>query len=482
MTGSTNVLKSISWLTVGPLLRLLIGIPLAGFTAHYLGLVGYGEFSLALSLSVMFSALANLGLNDVLVREVAQRPEQSESLWTSVVAFKVALLAGYVALVAAIAWLLGYSSTLLWLVVLLSAMQGSLSLDNSARAVFLGQQRTRVLGMLDVAKVLVDTACTMSVLLLGYGTVMLAGVRFATAVGMIPVTLVVLMRYLHVHVRVPRVQPALSLLPSGLRFASATVIQSIYDRLGIVLVGHLLGAQAVALVSTATVFTEKLYWFLPSVQNAIFPFFSNLHVMARDRLDSAFARAFRYQVIIAVGCGLGMSLLGPWIISVIFPSKFWVAGTIVMIFGWVCVPRLIGNLLTTVLQSLGKEREVSRIVAAQCGLFLCTIMIFLHLWGLNGFAWAYLIAETTAGTLQAWVLTRMGILTDESLVSLFMTLGSGLAVFSLTAFLPPISDNLFGLLGLLTCYPLLLIVTRRISGEDMRYLHKLWAPEKPLTA
>src|SRR3954464_7713398 len=150
MTGPTNVHKSISWLAVGPLLRLLIGIPLTGFTAHYLGLVGYGEFSLALSLSVMFSALANLGLNDVLVREVAQRPGDTESLWTSVVAFKVALLASYIALVAVVAWLLGYSSTLFRMVLLLSAMQGSLSLDNSARAVFLGQQHTRILGILDV--------------------------------------------------------------------------------------------------------------------------------------------------------------------------------------------------------------------------------------------------------------------------------------------------------------------------------------------
>src|SRR5262247_460331 len=114
MVLRTNVLKSISWLTLGPLLRLLIGIPLTGFTAHHLGLAGYGEFTLAFSFSVMFSSLANLGLNDVLVRTVAQRPEESQSLWASVVACKVALLLVYVAVVTAVAWALGYSSTLLW--------------------------------------------------------------------------------------------------------------------------------------------------------------------------------------------------------------------------------------------------------------------------------------------------------------------------------------------------------------------------------
>jgi O-antigen/teichoic acid export membrane protein len=360
-------------------------------------------------------------------------------------------------------------------------MQGSFSLDNSARAVFLGQQHTRVLGMMDVAKVLVETALAVTVLFLGYGAVMLAGVRFATAICTIPVTLVVLSRCFQVRFRLPQLQLALSLLPAGLRFAAVTVIQSVYDRLGVVLLGRLIGAEAVALVSTAMVFTDKLYVFLPSVQSAIFPFFSNLHAVARDRLDAAFTRALRYQAVVAVGCGLGISLLGPWVIRMLFPAKFWEAGSIVAVLGWVCALRLIASFFITVLQSLGKERQVSWIATAQCSLYLCTIVLFIHLWGLTGFAWAYLIAETTAVMLQASVLIHTGILTQSNLSSLLTVLGSGLAILCLTLFLPEGHDNLFGVLSLLMCYPLLLIVTRRISVEDVRYLHGLWANGKPLT-
>ncbi|HKA55017.1 MAG TPA: hypothetical protein VKJ47_15290, partial [Candidatus Binatia bacterium] len=109
-------------------------------------------------------------------------------------------------------------------------------------------------------------------------------------------------------------------------------------------------------------------------------------------------------------------------------------------------------------------------------------VLFIHLWGLAGFAWAYLIAEALTVILQAIVLAHTGILTGDHLRSLCMTLGSGLAIFALAAFLPEVSDNLFGLLGLLSGYPLLLIATRRISGEDMRYLLGLWTDEKPVTA
>jgi O-antigen/teichoic acid export membrane protein len=254
-----------------------------------------------------------------------------------------------------------------------------------------------------------------------------------------------------------------------------------YDRAGFVLMGHLLGAQAVALMGTATVLTDKLYWFIPSVQSAIFPIFSSLHIAARERVASAFTRALRYQVVLAVGCGLGLSLLGPWVIRLIFPSKFWVAGTIVTVLGWVCVPRLIGSFFVTILQSLGKERQASRIVIVQCCLYLGSTLLFIHLWGLSGFAWAYLTAETGAVALQASVLVHVGVLTESNIVSLLLTLGTGLALFATASFLPGGQDNLFGVLLLLLCYPLLLVLTRRISSEDFHYLQGLWANRKPVT-
>jgi O-antigen/teichoic acid export membrane protein len=252
--------------------------------------------------------------------------------------------------------------------------------------------------------------------------------------------------------------------------------------MGIVLLGHFLGTQAVALVGIATILTEKIFWFIPSMQNAVLPVFSNLQVTARERIGATFTRALRYQAVLAVGCGLGVSLLGPWVIRLIFPDQFWSAGAVVTILGWICVPRLIASLFVTVLQSLGKERQVSWIATAQCGLYLCTVMLFVQLWGLSGFAWAYLTAETTAFTLQASLLAHAGVLTEESLWSLFTALGSGLAVFWATLFLPGGHDNLLGVLGLCACYPLLLVVTRGISGEDVRYLHGLWTNGKPSTA
>lgn len=482
MYGRGNVLKNLSWLTLGPLLRLGIGIPLAGFTAAHLGLDGYGAFTLAFSFAVMFGVLANLGINDVLVRAVAQHPEQAQLLWSSAFAFKLLLLAGYVAFVTVLAWLLGYSPELLWLVFLLSAMQGSISLDNSTRAVFIGREQARVSGLADIVKVLLETVSTVGILLLGYGAVALAGVRLATALIMVLFTLSILARRLRVRFHAPRFSPVRSLLPAGLRFASVSVIQSLYDRLGIILLGHFIGAQAVALFGAAAVFTDKITWFLPSVQGAIFPVFSRLHASAHERVNSAFSRALRYQTVLAVGCGLGVSVLGPWAIRLIFPEKFWPAGAIVVVLGWVCTTRSLNSFFVTILQSLGKERQASWIAAAQCALCLGSTVVFLWYWGLAGFPWAYILAETTAVALQVAVLKHAGVFSEENVGALLMTLADGLLVFGAVFLLPGGKDNLALTLALLLCYPLLLVMTRRISREDVRYLQGLWTSKEPVTA
>jgi hypothetical protein len=104
------------------------------------------------------------------------------------------------------------------------------------------------------------------------------------------------------------------------------------------------------------------------------------------------------------------------------------------------------------------------------------------LWGIFGFAWAYLVAETTALLLQGALLYRLGILSEEGLLPLLCILGSGLALFFAAAWIPGGRNNFWGVFSLMACYPLLIVVSRSVSGEDVRYLQGLWVNDRPSTA
>ena len=49
------------------------------YTARYLGAEGYGILSLALSITGIFGILADLGLNTLMVREVARNKELADT-------------------------------------------------------------------------------------------------------------------------------------------------------------------------------------------------------------------------------------------------------------------------------------------------------------------------------------------------------------------------------------------------------------------
>jgi PST family polysaccharide transporter len=482
VSASVRVLKNLGWLLIGPVFRLAIGIPLAGFTAHHLGLKSYGELNLALSLVVLLGVLANLGLNEVLTRTVAQRPEEAQALWMSVLTFKAGPLSVYMVVLVGVGWLLGYSEDILWMVLLLGVAQWVMSLDNASRAVFAGRQQMGVLGGADFAKVVIESVLWFSVLALGYGAVMLAGVRVVIAVfGFVWVT-VMLSKRLQIRLAWPRWRRATTMLPAGCRFATTSALLSIYERIGIVLLVHLVGPQAVALVSTATTLTEKVFWFVPSVQGAIFPFFSRLHVTEQDRFRSAFARVLRYQVVIAVGCGLGAGLLGPWVIRFVFPKEFWTAGMVVEVLGWTCVPKLVSSLFVTVLQSLSRERQVSWVSAIQCIVYIIATFLCVSAWGVLGFAWAYLVAESVGVGLYGGCLWRTGAFAESDVGVLASILSCGVALFFATALFPGGRENFLVVIGVLLCFPALLVISRGVSREDMRYLQGLWMSRRPSVA
>ena len=172
-----RVLNNILWLGIEPALRLAIAIPLAGFVAHHLGLVGYGELNFALSYAIMFGVVANFGLTEVLLRTVARHPPELARLWWSTLALKGLLLIAYLVVLLSTALVMGYPRRIVILILLLGIYQGARSLDNTARGVFAGKQRMDAVGSLNTGKTIAEVLATVAVLLLGADALGLAGTR-----------------------------------------------------------------------------------------------------------------------------------------------------------------------------------------------------------------------------------------------------------------------------------------------------------------
>ncbi len=72
------ILKNSGWLLFDKLNRAVLGLLIGAWVARYLGPTQYGEFTLVLTYITMFQVISNLGLDGIVVREIARHANKHE--------------------------------------------------------------------------------------------------------------------------------------------------------------------------------------------------------------------------------------------------------------------------------------------------------------------------------------------------------------------------------------------------------------------
>lgn len=108
------------WLLLDKLIRLVLALTVGAWVARHLGPHAFGELAYAITFIALFQGIANLGLDGIVVRDLARNPsEAAEILGTT---FRLRLLAGLLCWLVAIAliWILrpGDSSALLLIAII----------------------------------------------------------------------------------------------------------------------------------------------------------------------------------------------------------------------------------------------------------------------------------------------------------------------------------------------------------------------------
>jgi O-antigen/teichoic acid export membrane protein len=102
--GFQRIARATGWHMVGHVARLITGLLVGIYVARYLGPEAYGVLNYAISFALLFSALARLGLGDIIVRELVAHPDREAETLGSAFALQVASGTLALGLAAAAAW------------------------------------------------------------------------------------------------------------------------------------------------------------------------------------------------------------------------------------------------------------------------------------------------------------------------------------------------------------------------------------------
>jgi PST family polysaccharide transporter len=339
--GRYNLQKLIGntgWLFADRILRMAVGLVVGVWTARFLGPDQYGLFNFASAFVVLFSILATLGLDGVVVRELVQTPErENEVLGT---AFLLKLAGGILTLVIAIAainLLRPGDSVVHWLVAAIASGRIFQSLDTID---FWFQARVESRFVVYARSCAFLLVSVIQILLIIENAPLIAfasAVSLEMALGAFGLVLVYRSNGQRLSWWTLNVHRITRILKDAWPLALAGMAIMIYMRIDQVMLGQMMGNQAVGVYSAAVRISEAWYFIPLSIVASVTPSLIEAKKVSFNLYYERLARLFRLMVSIALAIAIPITFVSDYVARALYGNRYQGVGPILAIHIWAAV-------------------------------------------------------------------------------------------------------------------------------------------------
>lgn len=389
--GFKKYLVNTGWMFLGhstSIISIFINI----WIARSFGPSNYGYFSYIFAYVGIFSFIANLGVNDILIRELVDKPEQKNKLLGT--AFRILSYGGIFAFLASSisvffletnplirALIILYSSIFIWspINVVVAYFQATIQAKKNAQAQIVGMILTSLLKVF--------------LLLTNQGIIWLT---LAFVLDYVITSILYLMNYIHSGLKFQGWeydrQVAKKLLRSSVFLMLSAAASYVLLKIDQVMIKFFLDETAVGLYSVAVKLSE-IWYFIPAITCAsLFPAIINSKknnpVQYRNRLYKLYMFLGLSGFLIAIP----ITILAPQIITILFGSAYIESVNILKIYVWSGIGLFI---MTGINRYFMAENQLKSIFIYSLISVIMNIVLNLILIpriGLLGAAWATLVS------------------------------------------------------------------------------------------
>ncbi len=375
----------------------LVGLVITASLTRHLGVVGYGQYALVFVYLYFASVLATLGIDVILLRELALEEREDETatsrLVSSAVLLKLGLALAAIALMAAFLFGLKSYPAPLALAIMVSTTSLLVGAFDSVGVVF--RVRLRM-----------EYAVLSSWVAQGIHLLLVLGLVLARA----PLLPFVLAYCVAIAARVlcqwqlsrafVRVRFAYDpatvrrLLRESLPMGLGSGLWIVYHSLDNLLLESMRGIAAVALYSVAYKFVDLAISTSGMVMASLYPLLSQRVAGSRDELARLYQKAFDYVAILGAAFAVAVFVAAPLVVPVLFGPRFAASTVTVQILAPTALFVYCNNLFTHLLIALGLQGApllTFRAVGVAVNVALNVLLI--PRWGVNGAAAATLASE-----------------------------------------------------------------------------------------
>lgn len=442
--------------------------------ARLVGVVDTGAYVFALSFTTIFSVFVDFGLAPLIQREIARKPESTQSIISKTLAVKLVYASITILFALGTSYLMGLEGLTQRMIFIAVALMVFDSFNLTIWSAFRGHHRLQY----EAFAVILSQAITLAVGLIG----LLAGFPLeilivALLLGSVFTSIyatVLLRRKLQIWPK-PDFTNAFnkSFLKESIPFGFAGAFTRVFSAIDTVLLKQFVGPTAVGLYAVPNKIVFALQFIPSAFAASIYPAMSSLYKQDKKKMVQVFEQSMLFLFLLSLPIAVGIFILTPTIISELYTEKFLPSIPAMYILVWGVVFGFTEFPLGSLLSAIGQQRKntITRGIVMTVNVVLNLILI--PLYSFLGAAIAAVISYALLTIMGGYWVSRYVEVNWGALLYAFLKTAvaaslMGLIVYSL---LPFIHFSLLTLLGAVV-FAFLVIWMRVITTEEIRNLAK----------
>ncbi len=379
--------------------RLIDAFFIGIWIANYLGPTEYGVLSYSESFVYLFTAIAALGLDQIIVKELVAHPEKRDSIMGTALSLRFLGFGLMILVMIPIIWLQGLDRVTIYLIFFLSmavALQGFKIID----FYFQSQVQSRHTAICNI--LVVGSLAVFKVYLISFEYSLLwFGFAIFLEWLLLSLTYLLVYRRQRLNLFAWRFDKALAkkFIKKGRLLVLGSVAAALYMKIDQVMIRDFLGEYEVGIYSVAVKLTSVWIFVTVAINQSIFPSLVATRKESRAKFIERLQKLYDILMKVAVFACISYTFLGPWMVDTFFGLAYAESSQLVVIYIWSIVFLFLSNASWGFYLNEGLEKlaSIRLVVGAVVNISLNIILI--RLYGLEGAAYATLISYALSGYL-----------------------------------------------------------------------------------
>ena len=492
---AATIFKNFSFLALGKIIGNAFTFVLFVVLSRVYGQEGIGEYSFAMAYTGFFLVAADFGLYNLSIKEMSRNDGDISSYFNNILATRLLISSAILLLLVLSILILPFSDASKPVIACLGVYQIIYTLTEGFTALFVSQQRMHMAALVEFTFRFCVAVLSSAVALCGgkllfrgellfgdeylFGGEFLLGNELVYVVALFPIIAVIQLLFVYrytvkeFNINVLSVSPKLfkQILVTAMPYALFALLRQLSTRIDVLLLGVLMGTAAAGIYN-ASYRIVFLLLFLPYfVGVAVFPIASKLYANNQQELISLYQVALNLMVLIAIPVTLGLWIISPDLILLIYGGEFTESIFILQLLSLLLGLAFIQSIPRTLLTSCDMQMQITKSQWTCAWLNVLGNIALIPFYGVVGAAISTVFSEFVLTFVMIMKLRPLLGIPDMRLRFLISMLGSSTMISS-TLLYPDLYFVLFIPLSIVI-YILMLLGFKTIRENEFSMLRKV---------